>query len=380
MLNSIIFLNYNEDVLFLSNVVKSKRIFYFDALRAMAIFAVIIFHLFNDVNGLILNEYNILSFNWIFTDIMGTCFRFGVDLFLMLSGALSLGRVWDIKSFLGKRIPRIVAPFLFWGFILTLILFLISSYFPDFINLFDSYDLIGFLTYLYQAYLAKTPGFYQYWFFWMILGTYLIMPIFNKWLFNADLKEAEYFLVIWLITCIFDYTLNIECPVKLSYFSGPIGMVVLGYYLRHTKRKIFNNPYVAILITVISVLLLVYISYLNSTVESIYIFERYNILIAIEVTGVFLLFKNFSKFNFKNRLLTSNESIFRKIIFSIAKYSYGIYLVHRVILVLAYKLLYDILPYKILVITLFISAVCISWFILAILNRIPYINQVIGAK
>ena len=30
----------------------------------------------------------------------------------MLSGALSLGRQWNIKSFLSKRLPRIVYPFL----------------------------------------------------------------------------------------------------------------------------------------------------------------------------------------------------------------------------------------------------------------------------
>lgn len=46
-------------------------------------------------------------------------FRFGVPLFLMLAGALSLGKNWTIKSFLKKRIPRIVPPFLFWGIILT---------------------------------------------------------------------------------------------------------------------------------------------------------------------------------------------------------------------------------------------------------------------
>ena len=75
----------------------------------------------------------------------------------------------------------------------------------------------------------------------MILGTYLIMPILNKWLLNADLKEAEYFLVIWAVTCIFWYTFHINLPINLNYFTGAIGAVVLGYYLRHTKRKMFNK-------------------------------------------------------------------------------------------------------------------------------------------
>ena len=50
---------------------------------------------------------------------MIVCFRFGVPLFLMLAGALSLGRDWDIKTFLGKRLPRIIEPFIFWGLILS---------------------------------------------------------------------------------------------------------------------------------------------------------------------------------------------------------------------------------------------------------------------
>ena len=76
---------------------KSKRIFYFDALRAMAIIAVIVIHVFSET--MVLFKYGQLPFHsggWLFEDVLGVCFRFGVDLFLMLAGALSLGRDWDI--------------------------------------------------------------------------------------------------------------------------------------------------------------------------------------------------------------------------------------------------------------------------------------------
>ena len=363
------------------NKTKSKRIFYFDALRTMAIIAVIVFHIFNDCNKLIVNEYTILSFNWIISDVMGNCFRFGVDLFLMLSGALSLGRVWDIKSFLGKRIPRIVLPFLFWGFILSLFMFVFTLFVPDLLGpIFKSHDIMGFLTYLYNSYMAKNTGFKQYWFFWMILGTYLIMPIFNKWLYNAELEEAEYFLVIWLVTCLFDSTLNIQFPIKLSYFAGPIGMVVLGYYLRHTKRKVFNNKYTGPILIAFSSILLIFASYLNSDATQFYVFDRYSILTAIEVAGIFLLFKNFHNFNINSRIIDKIEVPFKKFIFSIATYSYGIYLFHRVLLYISVKYMGKTVPYKPLIFILFIVALIGSWIVLMILNRVSYLNQVIGAK
>ena len=160
---------------------KSKRIFYFDALRAMAIIAVIVIHVFSET--MVLFKYGQLPFHsggWLFEDVLGVCFRFGVDLFLMLAGALSLGRDWDIKTFLGKRLPRIVIPFLFWGFVLSSLLLIFTVVFPDFYWLHDQIAAflspVGFLKTLYLFYMAKAICSAPYWFFWMILGRTRILP------------------------------------------------------------------------------------------------------------------------------------------------------------------------------------------------------------
>ena len=85
-------------------VTKSKRIFYFDALRAFAIISVILIHIYSVTRGYVLSGYGTIpSFEWIYTQFIGNSFRIGVDLFLVLSGALSLGRDWTIKSFLSDR-------------------------------------------------------------------------------------------------------------------------------------------------------------------------------------------------------------------------------------------------------------------------------------
>lgn len=288
------------------------------------------------------------SFNWFIMVILGPCSRYGVDIFLMLSGALSLGREWEIRDFLAKRLPRITLPYLFWGFVLSACLVIIGIIYPGMINGLDPCTSIwAFLTFLYDVYMAKSAFFGQYWFFWMILGTYLIMPVFNKWLLHADLKEAEYFLCLWLITCIFDYTLFTPFPIKLSYFTSPIGLVVLGYYLRHTQRKIFNSPYFGIVLFLIGFFILVIGSYLGSTPDNLHHYDRYSIYVMIEVIGIFLMFKNYSKLNIKSKWLNNPDGILRKSVFSIAKYSYGIYLVHEFFLRGILKSVLPHYPFKI---------------------------------
>lgn len=362
---------------------KKKHIFYFDALRALAITCVIMIHVLARLKGNVMVFYDgTLNFNWVFGDFFYVTTVIGVDLFLMLSGALSLGREWNIKSFLGKRLPRIIEPFIFWGIVLSLFVISIQYFNPGFLHVIDGFNITNIVNFIIGAWRHTSWGFGQYWFFWMILGTYLIMPIFNKWLLHADLKEAEYFLVIWLITCIFDYTLFINFPIKITYFSGPIGMVVAGYYLRHTQRKIFTNKYLPIILIVGVIACEIYASFLLSSPTKLFKFDRYSIFSAIEVIGVFLLFRNFSDIKINNKFLKVPDKIFHSSVASIAKYSYGIYLLDQVIINLVIRVLKvcHFNGYKSSIILAFILSFGVCWLIMAIFNRIPYVNRVIGAK
>ena len=345
---------------------KKKHIFYFDALRALAIISVILIHIFDvGTRNMVIGDYSTIpSLNWFICDFMINCFRIGVPLFLMLSGALSLGRDWNIKEFLSKRLPRIVNPFIFWVIFSSIIIYIISLFSP-------SVTVDGLLNLIYNGFAGKPPYFFQNWFFWMILGTYLIMPVYNKWIKNCELTELEYFLAIWLITCIFDFTLKKEFPVKISYFMSPVGLVVLGYYLRYTKRKIFSNKIVPILLIVLPCIAMMILSYLLSSTEMIYRFERYTIFVALESAGVFLLFRN-TNFDAKGLL--------RKIISRLAQYSYGIYLAHVAVLSLANRLIPKIFPYKLWTLILFLITLLIPMFLLYMFSKVPYLKDNIGVK
>lgn len=365
---------------------KSKRIFYFDALRVLAIFAVIACHAGGFFHHTAPSSLTYIFFqtniwNWIVAE-GAAMLKIGVALFLMLSGALSLGRDWDIKSFLKKRLPRIIKPFFFWGFIIGLGSIILILLYPSAMDFFElsSLSFQHILEFFYNIFLSETWMTIPYWFFWMILGTYLFMPVLNKWLKNADLKEAEYFLIIWAIVCVFTYTFETPLPIDLKYFTGPIGYVVLGYYLRHTKRKLLNNKYLALSLTIGMLVLLLISAYLSTTGLKLQSFDRYSILILLEVTGIFLLFKNWGKLGIKSKFLSNKEGIFRKSVASIAKYSYGFYLIHMVILWSFMKLFYKFMIPAILIPISIIFAIAISWLIMAVLNRVPYLNTVIGAK
>lgn len=362
---------------------KSNRIFYFDALRALAIFCVICIHVYCEIQGGIMHDYALIpSYKWFYAQIMGNCFRIGVPLFLMLSGALLLGRNESLKEFLHKRLPRIVVPFIFWGFVLSVILIILAYVFgyEGFIFI-KSFDLYGISRFIFRAYLAKSSSFEPYWFFWTIFGIYLLMPVINKLFKNPDFEKMEYFLVIWLITCLITYTLKISIPFGLDYFAGPIGFVVLGYYLRCTERKLLNNPRFAILLILLSAVSMILLSWCLSSTKMTYNFDRYTILVAIEAIGVFLLFKNFDKFNLKLNFIRNPDSIIHKLISSLAKHSYGIYLTHASLILIILGAIPNFSQHvNLFTVSMLVMALVVPWFIMVVLDKIPVVNRLIGSK
>lgn len=351
-----------------------KHIFYFDALRALAIISVAVIH----ATGMLqftmpVNMNHVFTSNVVIEAILNNSFRIGVDLFLMLSGALSLGREWNIREFLKKRIPRITKPFIFWA-LFTSIMLIAFSYFTSQINYLDSFNLTGILKFIAGTFMTTSPGSAQYWFFWMILGTYLIMPIFNKWLLHCDMDEVEYFLIIWIFVSIVENTLGFTSPIKLSYFTSPIGLVVLGYYLRHTERKFLNSTKIAVILILVSSAIMLVCSYLLFDGNFFKTFDRYSILNIAEVIGVFCLFKTSKTFENPNKYL---KTISEKL----AKTSYGIYLVHGPVMKLLVAFLpIGILGFKLELVLIITLAIAISYVLVTLVSKIPFLEEFSGSK
>lgn len=184
-----------------------------DLLKLIAILSVIGLHVFQIWN----NGQQILNFNfYALAEITRPC----VPLFLMITGALLLNREIEIKTFLKKKWVRIIYPFIFFLIIHLIILQ------PESFNV---------LTYN--------------WYFWMILGVYLSIPIINRYILNASLKDLEYFVLLILISlAVYQFLFIFQIPnnIDLNFFIGPISYMIMGYYLSVKEFKLNTNKIITI--------------------------------------------------------------------------------------------------------------------------------------
>ena len=91
------------------NMAKPKRIFYYDVLRALAIIGIVFCHVSVSYVSRDINSPNL------YISVFFDCFRdFSIPIFVMLSGALLIGKKDTLIKFFKKRLSRLFIPFLFW--------------------------------------------------------------------------------------------------------------------------------------------------------------------------------------------------------------------------------------------------------------------------
>lgn len=351
----------------------NARIFYFDALRAFAIFCVVLLHVTGHLSELMgYNIHTIYSLSGIYETFANNFFRMGVDLFLMISGALLLGRNWNVGDFFKKRFSRLSVPFIFWSLVFSIML-IASSYFISNIHFVKDFTIQGLFNVFIDTLLFRAPGSVVYWFFWMMMYVYLMMPLLNRWIKNNESDKLEYFLILWAVFITLACPLNNQYLNLISEFLSPIGLVVLGYYLRYTKRKVFNSLSLSVILIIVSSIAMLIYSYSVVSSNILFVFHRYSLLVVLLSVGVFCLFKN------SNAINNASGGIVN-VVSSIALCSYGIYLIHSQIIMatrrifsLSSNFLFDYLM-------LFIVGFFLSWFIIYVLAKIPIVDKLIGVK
>ena len=88
-----------------------RRVIYFDVLRVAAIFAVVAVHL----SAMHWADVDVNSRAWFAFNLYCTAGKWSVPIFVMISGALFLGRDVSISAILKKNVARIATVFLFWS-------------------------------------------------------------------------------------------------------------------------------------------------------------------------------------------------------------------------------------------------------------------------
>ncbi|MCR5670849.1 MAG: acyltransferase family protein [Butyrivibrio sp.] len=343
----------------------SKRTAYFDYLRVIATFAVMVLHISAhnwgkvDVTG---HEWGVLNFADSIT-------RWAVPVFVMISGALFLEREITVKKLYSKYILRMACAFAFWSFVYAL-------YYHK--SLFDFLKRI-------------IKGNYHMWFVLMIIGIYMCIPFIKP--IAESMEKTRYFLALsfafaffipWIITILTDFgsdrlkslalVLNDTVDRMNMYFVlGYAGYFILGYYL----NKVSLSKKTLILICVLGGVTGFTFTICASLAASVKTgapcsnyYEYLSVNVLLEAMAVFLLFKH---------LRYGHEKL-NAIISKMGRLSFGAYLVHPLILDILDKYFgLNSLAFtpELSIICVALIAFVVSFAISCILSLIPVANRYI---
>lgn len=339
---------------------EKKRILYIDNLRVLACFLVILTH-----------------------SAMGTEQRYGFyavivsltsapssELFLTISGALLLPTRIRMKEFYIKRFSKLALPVLFWSLIILGINYSLGI---------SSLNII--IKQLVLIPLAPVTG--VYWFIYVICGLYLLAPVISPWIIASTQKEYQFIILLWLVTILLPYISFIwpdfydidgNYYFILNYLGGFIGYMLLGVYLK--KYPIILKKTKAIVtIIILNSLAIVPILYCYLFRRDLINIINNNLSISsvLLVVSIFIFFQNFGWNNIK----------FINTIHTIARHSFGIYLIHIVVVrEIVWKVYGSFRPESLnpLIETPAIALVSmvLSFLIVKLFSKLPYSNYIVG--
>lgn len=348
----------------------------------------------------LLNSVPFNSFDWNIGLIFNTFQSFCIPLFICLSGALLLNKKDSISVFFRKRFSRVFVPFIAWGIIYVLIgIFL----FEKGISL-GNYDSFSW-NFAFNVFLSNISGLSEsFWFIWMLIVVYLAVLIINKFIERFSLKLIKYLLAIWLVIVVL--ASGVSYSKSLIFYIDFVGYALLGFYLVNTK---FENLSIAknlnlnlkklailnwILFIIFFSLMIILRMGLSLNQGKLVSVSFFNILTVITVSLCILAFKYLSEY-VEARSLTlangvcsnfgDNHSIVTELTNSLSHCSYGIYLAHIPILFLGGIFIWSdnyllTKPSIIVILFKFCFGLAISWLIVYVLSKIPYLKNISGAN
>jgi surface polysaccharide O-acyltransferase-like enzyme len=341
-----------------------QNIGWINNLRLIAMFAVIVLH---TTSPLLFAFKGTPLKDWIAGDIYNALVRFAVPVFVMITGALSLNREYELGDFLKKRIGRLILPFIFW----SLVYIGYRLYNEEITFTMNIWADTKFV--LHQL---ISGSYYHLWYVYELMGLYLVIPVLSKFVQNATEKELLYFLAIWYLTMIIGtpYLSKFNAAIDLHNFTGYIGYLVLGYYLTYKQFNFRVLPVVAALVFITFVILIAdgtYYLQIKDHELKTFFYEPVGPVVAVFAASALLMAKYIRvQFNAKVKTVFNNAS----------KYTLGIYLSHALILNffdlsdINYTLFSPVLSIPLIAFACFL----LSWLLIYIMSKIPGVKYLVG--
>ena len=332
---------------------------YISILNVLACIGVVILHTFE-------TGYT-SDANFVFEVLIRAIAYCAVPVFFMITGAtlIDYRERYDTKIFFKKRLLKVIIPLIIWS-----IIYFIINFFKGKFSIND----LSFKFVFEYFFLVKTNPIF--WFFVVIIGIYLAIPVIS--LIPQETRRKA-FLYIIIITFVFNqflpdllYHLNLNYNYDLKFpltYSGWISFIFIGYYI--DKYEIVKKHRVIIYVLGI-------IGFLTMVVPTIFISyhknescswfdEYYDAPCVLYSASVFLFFK--SKIN-NNQIVTKIMPFFN----FVAPTTLGIYVLHIAIRdFLRYFYTYSYFGMN-LVLTLSILTIC--FIVVKIVQKIPGLRHI----
>ena len=352
---------------------KSDRIVYIELLRILATMAVIMIH----VTAIMIGNNEIGTVSWNISVVYNSLTRWCIPLFFMISGCCFLNREGElsVKEIIKKYVLRL------------LVVLIIFGLFYCFFDLWIYNETIDFKQILLAPFnvLSGHTG-YHLWYLYDMILIYFMIPILQKIVKHTDKKLLEYCLLIYVIfellvtyfNSLVKYMpvlsevleINFEFPDLLGY----IGCFMGGYYISHYElsKRVRNLVYV---VGGVGLLIMPLGNWILSKIQGIYIsvFADYNGLFSVMLAvTLFILLKS------KEEHI--KESKFAGWIANLGRSTFGIYLVHVMIVsIVFHKLPIDLLKYNstLTIVALTIFVFIISYILVYVIKKIPILKKYI---
>ena len=300
-----------------------KRVLSFDVMRIVAAFSIVAQHVSGRswVTSYPSSEWGIWNF---YTSLA----QWGVPVFFMISGALFLSseKILDIRRLFSKNLLRIVYAFLFWSIVYVLV-------------------TEGFGQGLKITFLSVIKGPPHFWFLFMMIGIYLTLPVLKC--IAAQEKAFNYFVVLAIITTfiipsIFNHIglfNELRMQALANYYDsfGLPSLYFITYFI--IGHWLFSHAISSCMRKVIY--LLAALSFVGSAVATRWLSCRVGFCNGFFYADLhpFILIQGIAIFVFFKDKFKSLSLQWSRIIVRLSNYSFGIYLVHPLIMYLCTNLL-----------------------------------------
>ena len=372
-----------------------NNIAWVDVMRVLACFLVVLAHCTDPYVAHFDTDYNVFLQGCG----MGSLVRCCVPLFVMMTGVLVIPNDMRMGAFYRKRVGRLLVPLIFWSLLTPVLYFLYMNYVhqsgspslnPDAFS--AEATLNKLYTFIFNFNYDTTP----FWYLYMLVGLYLIMPVFNAWLKSAPRADIKLFLKLWGVSLLLPLV-NIAAPLlgytgnygnmglwgvcdwntfgTFYYLSGFIGYIVLAHYLvRYPldwswgKIAAIGVPMFVVGYAVTFGGYLVMQEYYPGNyayLEIMWLFTSINVFMM-----TFPVFVAVRKIGFRPSAFIS----------ALARLTFGIYLCHFFVVQVMYDVynaLVPSLPAVLKMILMAVSAFSISALLVWIISRIPLLRRVV---